>query len=55
MRASVSKRLKVWNREIYEKIQGWDTKQANHKKLEREKILARANYPPYQKRRNRDP
>ena len=33
MKASVSKILKVWTREIYEKFQGWDTKQANNKKL----------------------
>ena len=30
-RASVSKILEVWNREIYEKVQGWDTKRSNHK------------------------
>ena len=30
-RASVSKILEGWNREIYEKVQGWDTKRSNHK------------------------
>ena len=40
---------------MYEKVQGWGTKQANHKKLVREKIPAEANDTPYQKRRSIGP
>ena len=36
-------------------MQGWDTKQDNHKKLEMKKRLDRKNDPPYQKRSSRDP
>ena len=55
MRAPIYKRLRGWNRSIYEKVQGYYTKRANHKRLEREKSLARSNDDSDHKRSSRDP
>ena len=51
----ISKRLKLRTRKVYEKVQGVDTNQVKHKKLWSKKMLAKTNYPPYQKRSSRGP